>query len=325
MEELTVVDIGALFGAGADEQERVDRQVGAAIAGHGGFVVTGFPGADLIDGLGATMLGFFDEEIDAKRRVASRSVWSAGPAVYRGYKSSLEPGGWAYNEMYDVGPADPHPGPDVPGMHHFAEANSWPAVEPCPGWREAMDIFYAVMLDVGVAVMRAAGRAAGFDDASLLAGFATGNHTLRLLNYPVRPDGHRTSDELADPDGPCIAAARHTDVSGVSLLWQRQPGLEAQAPDGTWREVPVIDGTVSVHLGTVLQVMTGGRIPATPHRVIDHGCARQSIGFFVEPGLATRLAPLDAPVDDVRSSYGWHLQERFHSMAGYADLVPAPR
>lgn len=101
-------------------------------------------------------------------------------------------------------------------------------------------------------------------------------------------------------------------------------GLQAAGPDGTWRDVPMLDGTVSVHLGTVLHLMTGGRIPATPHRVIDHGGARQSIGFFVEPGLATRLAPLDAPVDDVHASYGWHLQERFHSMRGYAELVPSP-
>lgn len=324
MDRLTVIDIGPLFGGSSAALRGVDDAVGDAIASHGGFVVSGFPGADRIDALGATMLGFFDLGDDEKRAVASQSTWRDGPAVYRGWKSSLEVGAWAYNEMYDIGPAQPHPGPEVEGMHHFAEVNTWPAVEPCAGWRAAMEAYYGLMLDVGMAVMRAAGRAAGFDDAQLVDGFHTGNHTLRLLNYPPRPEGHITADERAQPDGPRIAAARHTDVSGASLLWQRQPGLQAQAPDGTWRDVPVMDGTVSVHLGTVLQLMTGGRIPATPHRVIDHGVARQSIGFFVEPGLATRLAPLDDPVDDVRASYGWHLQERFHSMRGYTDIVPAP-
>jgi isopenicillin N synthase-like dioxygenase len=124
-----------------------------------------------------------------------------------------------------------------------------------------------------------------------------------------------------------LAAVRHTDASGLSLLWQQQPGLQAQAPDGTWRDVPTVPNTVSVHLGTVLELMTAGRVPATPHRVIDHGIARQSIGFFVEPGLATRLAPIaegDATPGDLSGTYGWHLQERFHAMRGFEDLVPAP-
>lgn len=324
MAELAIVDIGPLFDGEPSGWQAIDESVGSAIVAHGGLVVSGFPGADRIDELGARALAFFDLGLDAKRAVASRSTWPDGPAVYRGYKSSLEPGAWAYNEMFDVGPTRPHPGPAVDGMHHFAEPNTWPTVEPCHGWRAAMDEHYRVMLAVGMAVMRSAGRAAGFDDDVLMAGFEQGNHTLRLLNYPPRPDGHLTVDERNQPDGPRIAAARHTDVSGASLLWQRGPGLQAQSPDGTWRDVPMLEGTVSVHLGTVLELMTAGRIPATPHRVIDHGGARQSIGFFVEPGLATRLAPLDDQIDDVRASYGWHLQERFHSMRGYAELVPAP-
>ena len=158
MAELVVLDIGTLF---ADERAAwrvVDESVGAAIAEQGGFVVCGFPGAEHVDALGATMLEFFRQGDDAKRAIASKSTDADGPAVYRGYKSSLDPGAWAYNEMFDVGPAEPHPGPPVEGMHHFAEANTWPAVEPCPGWRAAMDEYYCLMLGVGVAVMRSACR-----------------------------------------------------------------------------------------------------------------------------------------------------------------------
>jgi isopenicillin N synthase-like dioxygenase len=245
--------------------------------------------------------------------------------VYRGYRSSLFPGEWAYNEMFDIGPGEPFPAPPVPGMEVFAERNIWPEPEPCAGWQAAMESFYALMHEVGTAVMLAAGRWAGFDDADLLARFSTGNSTLRLLNYPVRPEGFPVDPAIEFVDGRPVSAIRHTDVAGVSLLWQRQPGLQAEAPDGTWRDVPLVDNAISVHLGTVLQVMTHGRVRATPHRVVDHGVHRQSVAFFAEPGLGSSLAPLADTVDpDLTLTYGWHLQKKYHRSRGYEALVPEP-
>jgi hypothetical protein len=144
--------------------------------------------------------------------------------------------------------------------------------------------------------------------------------------------GHIINSEGLDvPGRPPLAASKHTDVAGVSLLWQREPGLQAQSADRTWHDVPMLPNTVSVHLGTVLQLMTDGRVPATPHRVVDHGQHRQSVAFFVEPGLGTRLAPLqrhtepdEAPDPAGPGTYGWHLQERFSQMEGYRTIIPAP-
>ena len=110
------------------------------------------------------------------------------------------------------------------------------------------------------------------------------------------------------------------------LAFQTQ--LAAQGPDGTWRDLPTIRNCLSVHLGSVLEIMTEGRVSATPHRVIDHGGRRQSIGFFLEPGLGVQLAPIKggaATCDSITGTYGWHLQERFHQQKGYEHLVPRPR
>ena len=73
--------------------------------------------------------------------------------------------------------------------------------------------------------------------------------------------------------------------------------------------------------------MTDGRIPATPHRVLDLGKPRQSIGFFYEPGLGVPLKGdlFAKPADvDLRDTYGWMLLKRLSGYPGVGDRVPDP-
>lgn len=327
MADLAVIDIAPLFTDDRKAQKATDEDIRRAVFETGGFVISNYPDADKVDVRGAKMLAFFDLPYEIKRGVATRAMDPEGRRIYRGYVASLAPGCWAHNETYDIGPEDPVAGPAIPGMEIFAETNIWPHREPRPGWRRAMHAYYDHMERVGRAVMLSVGRAVGYADAELMARFEGGNSTLRLLNYPTPPRGLKVD---AEDDDPPLATRRHTDAAGLSLLWQRQPGLQAQAPDGTWRDVPRLENCISVHLGTVLELMTGGRVPATPHRVIARGTPRQSIGFFLEPALSARLAPLDgaaAPPDRAPAAggtYGWHLQSVFHQREAYAHLVPAP-
>ncbi len=328
MPDLKVIDIEPLFAGGATDRAGVDAAIGRAIEQQGAFVIAGYPSADQVDAWARTLLAFYDLPEHERRSVASIITDPSGPAVYRGWKSFLQPEAWAYNQMFDIGPRHPHPAPPVVGMHHFAEGNSLPTTEPCQGWFAAADAYYDLMLDVGTRVMLSAARWAGFDDALVADGFREGNSTLRLLDYPPKPGGLAIQSESAGvPGRPPLAASKHTDVAGVSLLWQREPGLQAQSADRVWHDVPMLPNTVSVHLGTVLQLMTDGRVPATPHRVVDHGQHRRSVAFFVEPGLGTQLAPVRAgDIADPTGpgTYGWHLQERFSQMEGYSEIIPSP-
>ncbi len=92
----------------------------------------------------------------------------------------------------------------------------------------------------------------------------------------------------------------------------------------------MIDNCVSVHLGDVIEMMTDGLVPATPHRVIDRGAARQSVGFFLEPSLGAELGSLndDAPGPQAdagwRGTYGWALLRRISGYDGFGELVPRP-
>jgi len=70
------------------------------------------------------------------------------------------------------------------------------------------------------------------------------------------------------------------------------PGLQAQAADGAWVDVPMREDGFAVNFGGLLECWTGGRVKATRHRVIGQGQERYSIPFFFEPRPSTVIAPL---------------------------------
>ncbi|MEQ8655063.1 MAG: 2OG-Fe(II) oxygenase family protein [Kiloniellales bacterium] len=332
MSELQTIGISALFDGESAAIAAVDRAIARAIETEGGFGIAEFPGAEDLDRRSRALLRFFDLTEDEKRQVATQAIEPAGQRIYRGYVCSFDPQNWAHNEFFDIGPDDPVGGPAVPGMEIFAETNIWPEREPVPGWRALMRRHHRDLQRVSLAVMFSAGRAFGFEEAAFKARFLGGNSTLRLLNYPRPPrsvqEKERALEMRLDEAGEMLAAGRHCDASGLSLLWQDRPGLQAEAPDGTWRDIPSTPNSISVHLGDVLSIMTEGSIQATPHRVVDHGETRQSVGFFLEPALSARLAPLrtsDQPEGHPSAgTYGWHLMNTFHQRDRHKALVPAP-
>ncbi len=332
MADLAIVNVSALFGDDQAALRLTDARLGEAVVETGGIVVTGYPDAGEVDARAGRMLSFFDLPEGEKRRLETRTTNPSGSRIYRGYQASLQPDAWAHNEFFDIGPEVPTAGPAIPGMEILTETNIWPSAEPVAEWKQTMRRYYDQMQRLSTAVMLSLGRSLGTGDALLSRHFTGGNSTLRLLNYPRPPGDMRVYDELPDSDGeqgPPLAAGRHTDVAGVSLLWQAQPGLQAQSTDGTWRDVPAIDNCVSVHLGNVLEIMTEGRVPATPHRVLEQGAARQSIGFFLEPALGAQLStpdplPNGSGEETGRGTYGWHLLRRLNSYDGNAELVPFP-
>lgn len=329
MEDIITIDISGLFGGDDAARAHVDARIIEAIRSHGAFVIAGFPGEAEVDALASRMIRFFEQPEAAKFTTAKVSSKPGAPNMYRGYEWNLKPGAFAYNEMFDIGPAAPSPAPTASSAM-FAEANIWPEVEPVDGWRAAMERYYETLHGAAMAVLHSVGRSAGpstgMSAEALDRTFLTGNSTLRLINYPVPPAGIVVRGRDDHDDDLEISAASHTDGSGLSILWSLQPGLQAQAPDGTWRAAPQSPNALSIHLGDVFSAMTGGAIPATPHRVIGQGAARQSVGFFLEPRLdvALDLAKQDGGEAAFRDTYGWLLQKRFSGYEGYAGIVSPP-
>jgi isopenicillin N synthase-like dioxygenase len=312
MSDLPVININGLF---HDRQvSSIDESVRHALAMAGGFVVTGFPGAGILEARAVRLLKFFDLPEGQKVDIGTGRTNPTSGHLYRGYTSLLDGDDFARTEWFDIGPGLPVAIPPVRGAHVLAEPNLWPETEPYAGWRMDMEAYYADLRATAIAIMLSAGRVSGVNPDQLKDGFADGNSTLRLLHYPA--------PEAADAmnDAPSLAAERHTDGSGISLLWQAGPGLQAEGVDGVWRDVPQLPGSISVHLGDVLEMMTSGSIRATPHRVIDHGGERWSIGFFLEPSPCASMTGDDR----IEDTYGWRLLERLHSYPSMKGLVPRP-
>ncbi len=214
MAHLTIIDIAPLFHEDRHARRVIDERIGRAILEAGGFVIANYPDADRVDARALTLLEFFELSNEIKFSVASRAMNPEGSRIYRGYFASLGPDSWAHNEIYDIGPEDPVGGPAILGMDIFAETNIWPAVEPVPGWRQAMRAYRDHMGTVARAVMLSISRAAGFTDEDLLSRFEGGNSTLRLLNYPARSGSSKVvnefpDDRFIDDEGLTLATGRH--------------------------------------------------------------------------------------------------------------------
>ena len=328
-----VVNVAPLFSESGEERRVAVRAIGEGFRHQGAIVAVGAPEAEQMDARAATMLRFFDLNEAEKLAVATRRNRPGSTNIYRGYVSTLEERRWAYNEMFDIGPERPFSLPPLRGANMFTEPNLWPASEPAPGWRGAILAYFSQLEHLGQAVLSALCEYLEISRAQMEARFDEGNGTLRLLNYPTRPDGLELTESIpeelkAGEDRPQLVAGRHTDGCALSLLWQREPGLQAQAPDGRWQNIPRLENSVSVHLGDVFEGLTSGKLRATPHRVIDGGGQRCSIGYFVEPNPAASCAPLEgAREPETRAggdSYAALLLRRFSGYRGYEDVVPSP-
>ncbi|WP_308911532.1 isopenicillin N synthase family dioxygenase [Pseudokordiimonas caeni] len=84
---------------------------------------------------------------------------------------------------------------------------------------------------------------------------------LRILHYPPMTGSEEPG---------AVRAAAHTDINLLTILpAANEPGLQVQAKDGSWIDVPCEFGTLVVNIGDMLQEASGHYYPSTKHRVIN--------------------------------------------------------
>ncbi len=184
-----------------------------------------------------------------------------------------------------------HFGPEHPAVEGASEAfwrlqgpNAWPADA---AWRARMQAWFAATERAGRRLLACVAGALGCDAESWLG--AQPYVLAKCIGYAAQPTASARRRGVA----------AHLDFSLLTLTLQDDTGgLEVRAPDGMWHPVPPTPGAWLVNVGELLQLATGNRLIATPHRVVNPSAERMriSIPVFVAPSLGTTLRPALPPL-----------------------------
>jgi isopenicillin N synthase-like dioxygenase len=330
--ELPIVNISALFGADPNERAAVDAAIARAAQFEGMLTLTGLPDwAVARPERRRQMLRIFELSAQDIRQLWRWNFDPARPNVYRGW-FPLQNGTATYKEGIDFGP-DLAYGPSVVDTKDpLREASPMPRESSLPLWHAAMRDYYLAMVRLSQALMHSIARGLGLPERIFDRAFEGGISTLRLLHYPLRPDASLVGVDPAQVwagDGPnrrYLLARGHIDTGFITLLAQDGvPGLQAQHQDGTWLDVPPLEGSLALNFGKVLQTWTSGRIKATVHRVLGRGQPRHSIPFFYEAAVDALIAPL--PLEGAQAfepfyfgDFLWETTTKFVEQKGIAHL-----
>ena len=266
----------------------------------------------------ATQVGFFtvtDTALTAKRVQDVFDVYRAFFALPHAAKKVVDMSetgsnrGWGASGSEQV---DPNANPDYKQFYDCGFAlnagethadkgvyapNVWPDD---PHFRDVILAYYSDALQVSKDILDAVIRAVGADSAHFDDAFDEPMALLRGNYYPERPDWAGGKD---------FGIATHTDYGCLTLLaTDGTPGLEVRKRGGGWIPVQAPPGEFIINFGEMLEFWTGGKVVATPHRVIGGTKERLSIPMFFNPSYDTNVAPPHSE-DVIRA--GTHLTKRF--------------
>ena len=130
---------------------------------------------------------------------------------------------------------------------------------------------------------------------------------LRLLKYPAATATNHQGE---------FGSAPHTDHGFLTLVAQDSTsGLQVQGTDGLWIPLPPIRNALVLNVADMLSVISGGRWPSSPHRVVLNRDERCSTAFFYDPNFDAMIKPKVPPTTlaqtDTPIHYGQYLMERF--------------
>lgn len=172
--------------------------------------------------------------------------------------------------------------PDVVANKPFRGMNQWP--DWMPQFRDTALAYMDSLEQLGRRMVPAYTLALGLPADHFDAAFARLNMTLRMSHYPA----------VAAMEENQFSLAPHTDSGFMTLLAPNPiPGLNVRMPDGTWFDVPHIEGAFIVNSGDMLHRWTNEVFLSTPHRVVNRsGEERYAIPYFFDPHPDTMIACL---------------------------------
>jgi isopenicillin N synthase-like dioxygenase len=149
--------------------------------------------------------------------------------------------------------------------------------------KTAVLAYWAEMDRLNAAVLRALCGQLGLDAARVLGMLEQPLSNMTLLNYPSAP-----------VDAPGWGIHPHKDFNFLTFL-AHDPvgGLEVRTLDGQWLDAQCATDEYVVNIGDMLELLSGGRLVSTPHRVSNRsGLQRQSFPYFSVPRHDVWVQPL---------------------------------
>lgn len=292
--EIPVIDLSALLDG--SDPAGVAARIGRAAEEVGFLYVTGHgvPPA-LVERAFAAAKRFFALSEEQKLALhISRSP------LHRGYfplfEENTDPALTAdLKEGFDLARDLPADDPEVRAGKPLHGPNLWPDEDLVPGFRAAVEDYFAALRRLAEQLMRGFALALALPPDWFADKIDRPLAQLRLLHYPPQ-GGHITARTLG-----CGA---HSDYGCLTILAQDAVGgLQLLNAAGEWVDAPPLPGSFVVNLGDQMARWTNGRFAATRHRVINaSGRERYSLPFFFDPNYDTLvevlpacLAPGEAP------------------------------
>ncbi|KAM0935518.1 putative flavanone 3-dioxygenase [Dioscorea sansibarensis] len=163
----------------------------------------------------------------------------------------------------------------------------WPSIP--PEYRYLMGRYAEQVKRIVVDVTEVIVESLGLKNTELGNKMKDGVQLMTVNSYPA-----------GKKEGVVISMPPHTDYSFITVLLQSFEGLEEwDTTTNTWNMVPNIPGSLLVHGGNFLEVLTNGRYKSAVHRVASHpDKMRFSIASLHSLAMDEKVAVADELVDE---------------------------
>ena len=187
-----------------------------------------------------------------------------------------------YKQVFDCGP-ELDANDSLLQLTYYAP-NLWPKLP--EQFREQVMSYYQQAVGVALKLLSAVAVSLGENAEYFDKAFDKPMALMRGNYYPERP---------ADATDKDAGIAEHTDYGCLTLLaTDGTPGLEVKMRDRSWQSVCVPPGEFIINFGEMLEFWTGGKVVATPHRVIGDKTERLSVPLFFNPRHDVNVAPAES-------------------------------
>ena len=184
-----------------------------------------------------------------------------------------------YKQVFDCGPELDADDPLLEFTYYAP--NLWPELP--EQFHEHVTGYYQQAVGVSLKLLSAIAVSLGENAEYFDSAFDKPMALMRGNYYPVRP---------ADATDKDTGIAEHTDYGCLTLLaTDGTLGLEVKMRDGSWQSLCVPPGEFIINFGEMLEFWTGGKVIATPHRVLGDNHERLSVPLFFNPRHDVNVAP----------------------------------